>query len=116
VEYDGQGPRAFMGWLQVVERRDDDGNAAVEVDAVPVFGEESPLYTFGYAPTLADFPANPTDPDGSWTAFAFLVAIPDVMRSRRLEVITGVPVGLSTPPRQARTALRAHAGSGGQVE
>ena len=50
VEYDGTGPRAFMGWLQVVVRHDDDGTSTPDVDAVALLGEASPLYTFGYKP------------------------------------------------------------------
>lgn len=81
VTYAGAGPRAWMGWVQVVERRDVDGTVVAEVDAAPVFAEGSPLYSFGYLPTFSDFPANPGHPDGDWVAETFLVAIPDVVRS-----------------------------------
>lgn len=52
IEYDGAGPRAWMGWLQVIQRHDDDGTLNENVDTVPLFGDESPLYTFGYLPTF----------------------------------------------------------------
>lgn len=89
VHYEGTGPRAWMGWLQLVERIDDDGTVTVEVDSLPLFGDASPLYTFGYAPAFADFPANPHHPDGRWHAYAFLVAVPDIARSKVLEPVTG---------------------------
>jgi hypothetical protein len=89
VRYEGRGPRAWMGWLQVISRLDADGTRTDEVDAVSLVGDESPLYTFGYAPTLSDCPSNPGHPDGDWTADAYLVAIPDVIRSKVLQPITG---------------------------
>jgi hypothetical protein len=89
IQYDGRGPRAWMGWLQVIERVDDDGTVAMDVDSAPLLGDESPLYTFGYAPTFSDFPANPSHPDGSWHAYAFLVVVPDVVRSKVLEPVIG---------------------------
>ncbi len=93
VSYDGRGPRAWMGWLQVIEARDDDGGVATRVDAVPVLGESSPLYTFGYCPTFSDFPANPHHPDGDWVADTFLVAVPDVVRSQVLFPVVGLRWG-----------------------
>jgi hypothetical protein len=84
VDYDGDGPRAWMGWLQVIRRHDDGGVLTESIDASPLFGAESPLYTFGYLPTFSDCPANPSHPDGDWAAHTFLVAVPDVARSRAL--------------------------------
>ena len=88
VSYEGAGWRAWMGWLQVIERVDDDGTVAVDVD-VPLCGVDSPLYTFGYRPTFFDAPANPDHPNGRWNAYAFLVAVPDVVRSKVLQPING---------------------------
>jgi hypothetical protein len=88
VEYDGIGFRAWMGWLQVIERHDDDGTTTESVDIPPLF-EGSPLYTLGYLPTFCDCPGNPDHPDGDWVAHAFLVAIPDVVRTRRLYPVAG---------------------------
>jgi hypothetical protein len=93
IRYEGRGPRAWMGWLQVIERVDDDGTVVIEVDAAPLLGDQSPLYTFGYAPTFSDFPANPSHPDGRWHAYAFLVAVPDVVRSRVLKPVVGFQWG-----------------------
>lgn len=87
IAYGGIGARAWMGWLQVIERHDDDGTVVASVDAPPLT-EDSPLYTFGYLPTFSDFPANPDHPDGNWIADAFLIAIPDVVRTRRLAPVT----------------------------
>ncbi len=84
VTYDGIGVRAWMGWLQVIERHDDDGTVVSSVDVLP-FLEGVPLFTYGYLPTFSDFPANPDHPDGDWIAHTFLVAVPDVVRTRRLE-------------------------------
>ena len=93
VHYDGRGPRAWMGWLQVISWHDVDGTRTDDVDALSLGGGDSPLYTFGYAPTLSDCPANPSHPDGDWTANTYLVAVPDVMRSKVLQPITGFPWG-----------------------
>ena len=92
IQYAGRGVRAWMGWVQVIERHDDDGNVAAGVDGLPLFGA-SPLYTFGYLPTLSDSPANPDHPDGNWVADSFLVAIPDVVRTRRFFPIVGFQWG-----------------------
>jgi len=81
IAYAGTGPRAWMGWVQVIERRDVKGTVTIDVDTAPVFATGSPLYAFGYLPTFSDFPANPDHPDGDWVAETFLVAIPDVIRS-----------------------------------
>jgi hypothetical protein len=88
IAYGGVGPRAWMGWVQVIERRDVVGEVALGVDLAPVFADGSPLYAFGYLPTFSDFPANPSHPDGDWVAETFLVAIPDVVRSSVLVPVT----------------------------
>lgn len=89
VAYEGSGALAWMGWLQVIVRTDDDGAVYPGVDVAGLFGDECPLYVFGFKPTFSDFPANPTHPDGNWVADAFLVAIPDVVRSRVLDLVAG---------------------------
>ncbi len=81
IAYAGSGPRAWMGWVQVIERRDVEGTVTIEVDLAPVFAAGSPLYAFGYLPTFSDFPANPDHPNGDWVAATFLLAIPNVVRS-----------------------------------
>jgi hypothetical protein len=118
ISYDGYGPRAWMGWLQVIERHDDDGGVVADVDVADLFGGASPLYTFGYLPTFSDFPANPDHPDGDWVAHAFLVAVPDVVRTRRLAPVVGFrwgyrlvshrPVELFEPTRLAPDSWRGH--------
>ncbi|MDX6309097.1 MAG: hypothetical protein QOI06_2143 [Nocardioidaceae bacterium] len=107
ISYDGHGPRGWMGWLQVIERHDDDGQVVADVDVAGLMGDESPLYTFGFLPTFCDFPANPDHPDGDWVAHTFLVAVPDVVRTRVLmpvvafrwgyRLVGGRPVGLFAP-------------------
>jgi hypothetical protein len=107
VAYDGDGPRAWMGWVQVVHRHDTDGTTTGDVDTLPVFGAGSPMCVFGHRPTFSDAPANPDHPNGDWLADAFLVAIPDVGRSPVLFPVAGfrwgyrlhrgVPVALLGP-------------------
>ncbi len=120
ISYQGEGVRAFMGWVQVIERHDADGTIRADVDRLPtVFGEGCPLYSFGYCPTFADYPANPQHPDGDWVADAFLVAIPDVARSRVLDPVAGFrwgyrlagsrPVKLFQPEPVGMEAWRHHA-------
>ncbi len=58
----GTGPRAWMGWVQVIERRDVKGTVTIDVDTAPVFATGSPLYAFGYLPTFSDFPATRITP------------------------------------------------------
>lgn len=93
ITYAGAGPRAWMGWVQLIERRDVDGTVTTDVDLAPVFEQGSPLYAFGYLPTFSDFPANPDHPDGDWVAQTFLVAIPDVVRSMVLVPVTAFSWG-----------------------
>lgn len=93
VSYRGYGARAWMGWVQVIDRRDDDGAVVSGVDLADLLGGATPMYTFGYLPTFSDFPANPDHPDGDWVAHAYLVAIPDVVRSRRIAPVLGVRWG-----------------------
>ncbi len=118
IRYDGRGPRGWMGWVQVVERHDDDGSVLADVDVADLLGEHSPLYCFGYLPTFSDFPANPDHPDGDWVAHAFLVAVPDVVRSRALapvvgfrwgyRLVSGSPVDLFAPTRLPLAAWDGH--------
>lgn len=87
VSFDGTGYRAVLGWVQIVSRRT---AASGEVDLPPVLaGADSPLAGFGYLPTLFDAPANPDHPDGDWTAETFLVALPDIARTRCLAALAG---------------------------
>jgi hypothetical protein len=92
VSFNQTGYRAMFGWLQLVTNTDAAraGAARVSVDVTPFLsGEDSPLAFFGHLPTLFDAPANPGDPDGEWLAESFLVAVPDIARSRRLAAVTG---------------------------
>ena len=54
-----------------------------------MLGQDLPLSTFGYLPSFADAPANPHHPDGSWRAFAFLIAVPDLVRVREVFPVAG---------------------------
>jgi hypothetical protein len=90
IEYAGVGLNAAMGWVQVIGHYDANGNAGdVVVDRFPLGPEDSPLYTYGYMPTFFDAPANPDHADGTWRADTWLVAIPDIIRTRRLGPLAG---------------------------
>jgi hypothetical protein len=89
ITYSGEGLRGAMGWIQVVRHIAADRVGEVAVDRFPLGPEDSPLYTYGYLPTFFDAPANPDHPDGVWQADTWLIAIPDVIRSRRVAPITG---------------------------
>jgi hypothetical protein len=91
VSFEGDGYLAVFGWLQVVSRRIvASGEVDVVVDLPPMLaGADSPLAGFSYLPTLLDAPANPDHPDGDWTAETFLVAVPDIARTRCLTALTG---------------------------
>jgi len=105
IDYDGDGPRAWMGWLQVTRRRDDRGVLTENIDALPLLRAASPLYTFGYLPTFCDCPANPDHPDGDWMAHTFLVAVPDVARSRALAPVVAFQWGYRLVCRRPVTLL-----------
>ncbi len=60
------------------------------MDLPPILADlDCPLFAFGYRPEVFDAPANPDHPDGRWRAETFLVAVPDLARSRRLVAVTG---------------------------
>jgi hypothetical protein len=90
IDFDGKGYAALFGWLQVIHNTAGGAGAADEVDLPPfLLGGEMPMMYFGYLPTMFDAPANPQHPDGEWSAFTFLTAIPDLVRSRSLHALTG---------------------------
>lgn len=91
VGYDGQGYRAYMGWIQIVTNHDlATGSETTSNDMMPMHeAVDSPFATFGYAPSFFDAPANPDHEDEDWIADTFLVATPDVARSRRIAALLG---------------------------
>jgi hypothetical protein len=90
IRYHGQGINAWMGWVQLVTREYD---GEVSVDVPPFLADAGPLYTYGHLPTFFDAPANPGHADGEWRADTFLVVVPDVIHSRRLEPVAGFSWG-----------------------
>jgi hypothetical protein len=92
---DAEGYRAVVGWLQVISRHiAASGELVVETDLPPLLAAtDSPLAGFGYLPTFFDAPANPDHPDGDWVAETFLVAVPDIARTRRLAALAGLRWG-----------------------
>lgn len=94
VSFSAEGYRAVFGWLQVVTRTATSGEQRTDMDMPPVLdGADTPLAEFGYLPTLFDAPANPDHPDGDWVAESFLVAVPDIARTRRLAALVGFTWG-----------------------
>jgi hypothetical protein len=94
VEYAGPGYRAYMGWIQLVTNHDPaTGTETVSNDVLPIHRDiDSPFVTFGVAPTFFDAPANPDHDSEDWIADTFLVACPDVARTRCVAALAGVPV------------------------
>lgn len=95
VEYEGRGYRAVFGWVQFITHlwvgRDE---REVSVDLWPFLADiDNPMVVYGYLPTLFDAPANPDHPDGDWVAESFLVAGPDIARTRRLGAALGLRWG-----------------------
>jgi hypothetical protein len=96
VLYSGEGYTAVMGWIQVVTVHPAAGGADdTSVDQIPVLREsDTPFFVLGNEPTAFDAPGpNPPRTDETWTAFTFLVACPDVGRTRRVEALLGVRWG-----------------------
>lgn len=89
LSFGDKGYRAVFGWLQLIRHGHAD-EAVPEVDLPPILAEcGSPLAVFGYLPTMFDAPANPDHPDGDWVAETFLVAVPDIARTRCQTALTG---------------------------
>src|SRR5579875_130643 len=87
----GQGYHCYFGWVQTIRRTESAKRAVIaEVDLPACLGSDGvPMMAFGYLPSFYDAPANPHHPDGIWRASTFLVAIPDLVRSRVLEPVAG---------------------------
>ena len=111
IEYDAAALRAIMGWVQVIRHLDTHGKVTdLAVDRFPLGPEDSPLYGYGYLPVFFDAPANPDHPDGVWQADTWLVAIPDVIRTRRLAGIVASRRASRAPgPHLARDRSPQHA-------
>ena len=96
VEFSGSGYYGFMGWIQLITVQETDtGEVWVSVDQMPnQHGLELPFAEFGYLPTMFDAPGpNPPRSDETWLAETFLVACPDVARTREVEAIAGFSWG-----------------------
>ena len=88
VEFGGEGINAVFGWIQVISN-----GAEVSVDLLLNLDPTDPFYVYGYLPTFFDAPADPDHADGVWRADTFLVAVPDVIRSRTVEAVAGFSWG-----------------------
>lgn len=82
---------ACFGWIQLVTTTSEvTGESATAIDLPPFArGLDNPMAEFGHLPTLFDAPANPDHANGDWVAESFLVAFPDIARTRRLTALTG---------------------------
>jgi hypothetical protein len=91
ITYAGTGYRAAMGWIQTVTHSNREGAPdETDVDLFPVQeAANSPFVIFGYAPAFFDAPANPTDPDMTWTARTFLAVCADAVKTRRVSAVLG---------------------------
>ena len=104
VEYAGPGYRAYMGWIQLVTNHDSTtGAETVSNDVLPIHRDiDSPFATFGVAPTFFDAPANPDHDAEDWIADTFLVACPDVARTRSVAALLGFRWGYALRERHAQ--------------
>lgn len=92
IKFSRPGYYAFMGWLQLVTAEETQtGETWVSVDTAPnVHDLEVPFSDFGHLPTMFDAPGpNPPRTDETWLAETFLVACPDVARTRTIGVVSG---------------------------
>ena len=96
IDYEGQGYTATMGWIQLITVKDRATSETwVAIDQMPnQDGIDVPFTPFGHLPTMFDAPGpNPPRSDETWLAETFLVACPDVARTRTVEVVTGFSWG-----------------------
>jgi hypothetical protein len=116
IQYEDQGYRALMGWLQVVRYTSLDEGDVFIVDTAPQFrgiaGMDFPFLSWGLRPGLFDAPAI----DGvsvDWWADSFLVATPDALMTPNIEPLCAFRWGYevddkgavtSRPPRVRDTA------------
>src|SRR5262249_34734797 len=78
------------------------GAEDVGIDVMPMHQDaDSPFAVFGHAPTFFDAPANPDHVTEDWIADAFLVACPDVARTRRVAALLGFRWGYGLRERRA---------------
>jgi hypothetical protein len=92
IAYAGPGYRALMGWIQLITHRDPTTGAEEEatVDLFPMLSDlDTPFFTFGYAPTFFDAPANPDHVTEDWIADTFLAVSPDAARTRTIAALLG---------------------------
>lgn len=106
VRLEAIGPAGVFGWVQLVTQRLDRGEIHRAIDAVEWM---APLCAFGYLPTFMDAPATPGDVDTTWSADTFLVQLPDVSRTRRLQPLCGFRWGYRTKDGRAAGLLPVHA-------
>lgn len=105
VQLDAVGPAGVFGWVQLVTQRLDRGEIHRAIDAVEWM---APMCAFGYLPTFMDAPATPGDVDTTWSADTFLVQLPDVSRTQRLQPVCGFRWGYRTVSGRAAGFLPLH--------
>lgn len=118
VTYRGQGPRAALGWIQLVRSSDNaSGGAAFELDPFYPLGVSAhPFCFFGFAPTLFDAPWRDPGARLAWTAHSFLAFIAEDGRRAAASALVGFSWGFSvadsTCTHEAPTVLAASAWDG----
>lgn len=94
VALDADGYAACLGWVQLVRSTDDDD--VFKPDPLALFREVStPFAFFGVRPELFDAPFRHPREDLTWTAHAFLCAVPDGVMSRALAPVLGFSWGFT---------------------
>ncbi len=94
VSLDADGYAACLGWLQLVRSSDDED--VFKPDPLALFREvATPFAFFGLRPELFDAPFRFPRQDLSWTAHAFLCAVPDGVMSRVVTPVLGFAWGFA---------------------
>lgn len=104
--YDGEGYRALMGWIQVVQYTAPEDGDVFMTDTAPQFrgipGLDFPFFSWGPRPSLFDSPAIDAAPV-DWWADSFLVASPDALMTPVIEPLCSFRWGYTVDPARAVT-------------
>jgi len=94
VSVAADGYAAMLGWVQLVRSTDDED--VFKTDPLALFREvATPFAFFGIRPELFDAPFRHPREDLTWTAHAFLCAVPDGVMSRVARPVAGFTWGFT---------------------
>ncbi len=102
VSYEGEGYAACMGWIQVL-RFSGTGPGTLVDQAPQMKHSRVPFASWGPCPAFFDSPHTDT-PGIDWTAHTFLVASPDTVMTRTVQLVCGFSWGWSTSAKGPPTA------------